>query len=129
MLSTVLAAGSASALASTAGAADEWCEVDPAVVIRTPGGNKVVVHVTYAALGREHQATLRETAISTTVRAAGPSATDVEIQVLIPNDRFATGFQTRSMVSTLPFGKGTPLASDQGKSGQAMKLRFRLDVA
>ena len=128
LLSAVVALLSAGALAAPALAGDEWCPADPAVVVRTPGGNTVVVHVTVWALGAEHRAALRDAAIVTTARAASSIATDVEIQVTVPNDAYATGFSTRAVVSTLPWEAGTVLATDGGKSGQAMKLRFRLDV-
>ena len=115
-------------LATPALAGDEWCAGDPAVMVRTPGGSTVVVHVTLWALGAEHQAALRDVAIVTTATAATGPATDVEIEVTVPDDAYATGFSTRAVASTLPWEAGTLLASDAGKSGQAMKLRFRLDV-
>lgn len=116
------------AMAPAAGAYDEWCESDPAVVVRTPGGNTVVVHVTNAALGTEHVAALRAASISSTVQAGTGAGTDVEIEVTVPDDAVATGFATRTTASTLPWGAGTVLATDTGKSGQVMKLRFSLDV-
>ena len=128
MLSTAVAGLGVVAVAAPAMAGDEWCPTDPAVVVRTPAGNTVVVHVTSWALGAEHAAALRDAAIVTTATAASSSATDVEIQVTVPNDAYATGFSTRAVASTLPWEAGTVLATDGGKSGQAMKLRFRLDV-
>ena len=116
------------AVAAPAMAGDEWCPADPAVVVRTPAGNTVVVHITIWALGAEHAAALRDAAIVTSVTAASSSATDVEIQVTVPDDAYATGFSTRVVASTHPWEAGTVLATDAGKSGQAMKLRFRLDV-
>jgi hypothetical protein len=128
LLCGVVALLGVGALAPAAGAYDEWCEVDPAVLVRTPGGNTVVVHITSAALGIEHEAALRAASISTTVQAGGAGGTDVEIEVTVPDDALATGFSTRTMASTLPWGTGTVLATETGKSGQAMKLRFRLDI-
>src|SRR5687767_3132230 len=107
---------------------DFWCETDPAVVVHTPGGSTVVVHLTNAALGTEHAAALRAATITTTVQAGSGSTTDVEVEVTVPDDAHATRFATRSVVSTGPWGDGTVLATDTGKSGQPMKLRFRLDV-
>ena len=124
----VVAVVGVGAMAPTAGAYEEWCEADPAVVIRTPGGNTVVVHVTNAALGTAHAAALRAASISSTVQAGGGAGTDVEIEVTVPDDAVATGFATRTMVSTLPWGAGTVLATDTGNSGRVMKLRFRLDI-
>jgi hypothetical protein len=116
-------------LAPAVSAGDDWCSTDPAVVIHTPGGNTVVVHLTDSALGSEHAAALRDAEITQTVQTvSNQPATDVEIQVVVPDDAFATGFRTQSVASTQPDGAGTVLASDEGKSGQTMKLRFRLDV-
>ena len=128
MLSTAVAGLGLSAVAAPAIAGDEWCPADPAVVVRTPAGNMVVVHVTIWALGAEHKAALRDAAIVTTATAASSAATDVEIQVTVPDDAYATGFSTRAVASTHPWEAGTVLATDEGKSGQAMKLRFRLDI-
>ena len=128
MLSNAVAVLGVGVLAPAVSAADEWCADDPAVVIRTPGGNTVVVHVVNEALGTEHAAAVRKAAITTSTRRAGASATEVEIQVTVPNDASAAGFSTRTSASTLPWGRGTLLATATGKSGRAMKLRFRLDV-
>ena len=128
LLSKVVAVLGVGVLAPAVAAMDEWCAADPAVVIRTPGGNTVVVHVVNEALGTEHAAALRKAAVTTSTRPAGASATDVEIQVTVPHDTIATGFSTRTSASTLPWGRGTLLATATGKSGRAMKLRFRLDV-
>jgi len=116
-----------------AASADEelWCDngSDPTVVISTPGGNTVVVHVTNWAQSSVHQAALRAATITYTAQpVTGQPATDVEIQVTVPDDQYETGFRIRSVASTQPFGAGTVLASEEGKSGQAQKLRFRLDV-
>ena len=119
---------STGALAAPALAGDEWCPSDPAVVVHTPGGNTVVVHVTIWALGTEHQAALRDAVIVTTATAAPGPTTDGEIRVTVPDDAYATGFPTRATASTHPWEAGTVLARDEGKSGQPMKLRFRLDV-
>ena len=129
LLSVLVALICLGTLAPAVGADDSWCATDPSVVIRTPGGNTVVVHVTNYAQGSQHLPALRDAAISHTTQAVpGQAATDVEIQVLVPDDEHATGYPTRSVVSTLPFEGGTVLARDEGKSGKPMKLRFRLDV-
>jgi hypothetical protein len=125
LVAALLCAGS---LASAVSADGEWCETDPVVLVRTPAGNQAMVHVTLYGLGTEHQAALRAATISyTTQSVSGQAATDVEIQVVVPDDQSAAGFSVRSVASTLPYASGTVLASDAGKSGLAMKLRFRLD--
>lgn len=128
-LSAVTALIALGALAPGASATEEWCEEDPAMTIRTPAGNNVVAFLTNKALGTEHVAALRAATESYTVQAVSNAlATDVEIQVSIPDDQYASGFATLSTASTQPYGGGTVLDSEPGKSGQVTKLRFRLDV-
>ena len=128
LLSTGVAALGVGALAPAVAAVEEWCATDPAVPIRTPAGSTVVVHVTNSALGTQHEAALRDAAITTSVKRARGSGTDVEIHVTVPDDRFASGYPTRAVVSTRPWGAGTVLATAAGKSGRVMKLRFHLDT-
>lgn len=130
-LSILMALLCLGALVPVASADYEWeCDTDPTVVISTPGGNTVVVHVTDSAQDSVHLAALRAVAISYTTQAVtGQPATDVEIQVTVPDDQYETNFPVRSVASTQPFRAGTVLASADGKSGQTLKLRFRLDVA
>ena len=129
VLSLALCLLALGAFAPAALAGDEWCPVDPSLVVRTLAGNTVVVHITTYALGSEHVPALRDAAISYTVQPVpGQAATDVDVDIVVPDDAFAVGFPTRAAVSTQPFEGGTVLDSDSGKSGQAMKLRFRLDV-
>ena len=109
--------------------ADEWCQSDPPVIIRTPAGKVVVVHVTNYALGRQHLKAVVSARIDKSVRpAANGRGTDVGIDVVIPNDAHATGFPVRSVVSTGPFGRGTVYDDESGVSGNTLRLRFTLDV-
>ncbi|HEU5317610.1 MAG TPA: hypothetical protein VFX49_15965 [Chloroflexota bacterium] len=116
-------------LAPAALAEEEWCPIDPNLVVRTPGGNTVVVHVTNYAFGSQHVPALRAASIEYAVQSVpGLAATDVDVTVLVPDDAYASGFPTRTVASTQPFEGGIILARDDGKSGQPMRLRFRLDV-
>ena len=129
MAAVVAAVFLLAALAPPASASIEWCSADPAVVVRTPGGNVAVVHVTLYAEGAEHRAALRDATITyTALPAAGGEDTAVEIEVVIPHDRYPTGFATRAVASTLPFERGAILDTAGGRSGRAMQLSFRLDV-
>jgi hypothetical protein len=114
--------------AASAGA--EWCSSDPPVVIHTPGGDVVPLHVTNYGEGREHLAAVRKASIETQVEAANSgTGTEVTIVVLIPDDAGQGTFRTRSVVSTRPNAAGTVLATDSGRSGEAMVLQFTLDVS
>ena len=121
--------------AQGADAIAEWCEVDPALVVRSPGGRVVVLHVTNYGLGREH---LRG-------RAAGhdqlhdqpggrrpdpagrTGAFRVEVVVEVPLGAGGERFATKSVVSTRPYASGTVLAAVSGQSGSPMRMEFRLD--
>jgi hypothetical protein len=121
----------------------EWCEVDPALVVQTPTGRVVVLHVTNYGLGLEHLRAVRRAEISSTVRPVGngpapgegrrgtarpAEAVLVEVVVAIPLGAGGQAFPTRSVVSTKPAATGTVLAAARGESGRTMRMEFRLDV-
>lgn len=130
LLSALVALVCLGVLAPAVSAGEEgWCQSDPAIAVRTPAGNTVVVHLTLMAQGTEHAAALRDAVESYTVEAvSNQPATDVEIRVLVADDEYGSGFSTISTASTQPFGGGTVLDSETGKSGQLVRLRFRVDV-
>ena len=112
-----------------ANAGVDFCLWDPLVVIHTPGGHTVPLHVTNYGEGSEHLAAVRSASIDTHVEAANSGqATAVTIVVLIPDDGKGA-FRTRSVASTGPNASGTVLAADSGRSGRPMVLRFTLDVS
>ncbi len=109
-------------------ASDQWCDNDPPVVIRTPGGALVTVYVTNGALGVQHLPAVELASIATDVSPAG-GGTRVRMRVLVPDDPFASGFPTRTVVSTGPFATGTIHARASGSSGQPMAMTFTLPLA
>jgi hypothetical protein len=115
--------------AQPAGAAAEWCEFDPVVLIVTPGGALVPVFVTNGAQGTEHltAAQLAEMRYTTRPDKSG-TATLVYLQVLVRGDLFAAKFPTRSTASTGPLATGNIFARTQGVSGDTMQLTFVLDT-
>jgi hypothetical protein len=128
LLAAVLLVGPA----RTASAVVEWCEVDPLVIIVTPGGNVAAVHVTNYGLGAQNLPAVQAAKIVPSVTPVGslPSrATDVKIYVAIPNGAGGASFATRSVVSTGPNATGTILATASGQSGQTLVLSFRLEVS
>ncbi len=127
--SAVLALLLVAAFVPMVGASDQWCEDDPVVVIKTPGGSLVTVYVTNGARGVEHLPAVLSAQINYTATSTdGQSATLVQMSVLIPDDEFDDHFETRSTVSTGPMKTGTILATASGFSGQAMFMTFKLNV-
>ncbi|MGH2355840.1 MAG: hypothetical protein ACRDJN_29880 [Chloroflexota bacterium] len=132
LLAAVLAAtisGTGLAPTPVADASEQWCEIDPLVLITTPGGALVPVFVTSAA-PLVHQlavvlAELRYTATST----ADGQATRVQLSVLIRDDLLGHGFPTRTTVSTGPLKTGAILGTASGVSGEPMRVVFVLDVS
>jgi hypothetical protein len=108
-------------------AGDDWCEVDPLVVIRTPGGRLVPVYYVSGALGLEHAATLLLATKAYTAEPAG-GKTWVTVRVTVPDDVFGTAFPTRLTVSEGPLGTLTVYDRTTGTSGSPMTARFFLDV-
>ncbi|MGH2354166.1 MAG: hypothetical protein ACRDJN_21380 [Chloroflexota bacterium] len=109
--------------------AAQWCELDPPVPITTLGGSEVVVHVTAYGKGLIHQAAVDAAQITHFDRPVdGRRATAVTVFVFIPGDEHDHSFETRSVISTEPYGKGQILATDSGYSGRVMQLRFTLDI-
>jgi len=130
LVAGAMAALLAVAVVPTASAFEEWCQSDPTVVIRTPSGNTVVVHVTDYALGTQHLQALRDAAITQTVQAtSNGQGTDVTLEVLIPDDADGTAFPVRSVASSGPYGGGTVYDDESGQSGKVVKLKFTLNVS
>jgi hypothetical protein len=139
--------GAPVAAADGGGAIAEWCEVDPALVVRTPTGRVTVLHVTNYGLGVEHVKEVRRAEIRSTTRPVGGGPESgpepaggrreagrpvetvlVEVVVEVPLGADGKPFPTRSAVSTGPHAKGTVLATATGQSGGPMRMEFRLDV-
>ena len=124
-------AGAAGALGGAVPAAlagEEWCSDDPEVVITTPAGHTVVVHVTNYGRGARY---LPAVAAARTWHARqavpGQAATDVWVYSVIPNYRFER-FDVRAVTSTGLDATGTILASAAGRSGDKLTMYFRLAV-
>ena len=109
-----------------AGAAEQWCEEDPLVVITTPGGNLVPVFVTNRARGGpEYLPAVVAAEISYTAKPAN-GGTAVKVYVTIPAVPGVT--DAASAASTGPLATGTIYATTTGATGQRMTLEFKLDV-
>jgi hypothetical protein len=125
MLAGLLLSGGVTPAAS----ADEWCDSDPVVMIKTPSGSLVPVYVNTGARGAEHlPAALAAQMDYAAASVANGSATKVKLTVMVPPDAFSSSFDTRSVVSTGAFGTGTRYAATTGYSGQGMKMEFALPV-
>jgi hypothetical protein len=136
-------AGAVGAAAMLAGAtpafADEtWCDVDPPVLIRTPGGNNVVVFVVDAAADQYRDwlkrpqiayAVIRTMGSTSPTGAADPTGrrTQVDLEVVIP---LADGlpFPVRSGVWSSPGQHGVLFSERVGVAGETLRHTFWLDV-
>lgn len=129
MLAILIAAPLLFALAPASASAAEWCDTDPLVLIKTPGGALVPVFVTSGALGTEHMPAVLLASIDYSTNAvAGGNATIVHLNVVVPGDLLDSHFLTRTVASTGPLATGVIYASATGYSGQIMSLTFKLDV-
>jgi hypothetical protein len=129
LLAIVAAFVLCAAVAPATSASDQWCEVDPLIVVVTPGGGVVPLYVTKMALGLEHLVTIQAAPVSYAVKpVGGGTATMVQVTVAIPNDLFGSNYPTRAVMSTGPLMTGVVLADASGYSGQPLQLQFRLDV-
>ena len=129
LLSAIVALSLLGVFVPRAAAGAEWCEVDPLVVITTPGGSVVPVYVINGAQGTEHLPALLAAKMMYTAQSASSGrATLVWMSVLIRDDVLGSHYPTRSVVSTGPLTTGIILGSANGYSGRAMYLWFMLDV-
>ncbi|HET7771748.1 MAG TPA: hypothetical protein VFN74_23445 [Chloroflexota bacterium] len=144
-LSSLLAGTVTAVSAPVAFGAADWCESDPLIEIKTPTGLVLPVHVTNYALGDHDEALKIVEAnpvapyITYTVKQRGGASVDkrapraVTWQVTIfvtipglniPGDAPETRFRTKTIASSLEFGKGVVYAQSQGWSNAPMPLRF-----
>ena len=76
-------------------AADEWCDMDPVVVIKTPGGNLVPLFNTNGVQGLKNQPALALAKVSYTVKPAdGGRKTLVTMEVTLPEGIYGRDFGT-----------------------------------
>ena len=128
-LAATLLAGALAARHVAVASADQWCDVDPAVVIATPAGNLVVVFVNTGAYGLTNQPLLLLASMKWTVEPARQgTATLVRLDVTVPNGLLGVRFPTRTTASSGPLGTGTVYAQVSGMSGEPMRATFTLDV-
>jgi ribosomal protein S28E/S33 len=115
------------ATAVTAFATETWCDVDPPVLIRTPGGHARVVYVVSSG-PTEHLVQLLLPTISyETHSVASGDATQVKLDVTV-RDTDGHRHTVRSEVWSGPVRTGRLLSVLEGQSGSAMRHQFRLDV-
>lgn len=129
-MAALLGTTGALGLSGTAAAGETWCDVDPPVAIRTPQGNLVVVWVVTSGPPLL-LANLLLPHIEHEVRPTeGGDATRVTMDVTVKDTLGLAGRQpVKSEVWTGPLRTGRLLSSATGLSGEAMRHRFKLDVA
>jgi hypothetical protein len=148
MISSLIAGTATATMAPAAFGAAEWCEDDPLVVVKTPTGFQLPLHVTNYAEGIENQVYLARVPdnqsvtnpwISWTVvqskkggkkpngTAASAVLWDVTITVTIHTDPGdGLRFRTKTVASSDVNGNGVRYAQTQGISNRQMELRFSM---
>jgi hypothetical protein len=115
--------------ATSVGAMEEWCDVDPVLVVTTPAGHLISLFYVTGAQGLQHSLTTQLATVQyTAVPANGGQATLVTLNVTVPNDAFGSGFPTRLTASSGPWGTLDVYGSTSGSSGRAMRVQFTLNV-
>ena len=112
-------------------ASNQWSDTDPLKTIITPGGTTVPVYVDVGAQGPGTLADAEAATITWTVKSVqGGTATQVTLNTNVPCD-ILTGncsFNTRSIPSSGPGGTGTVYGSVYSTAGQAMVVKFTVNV-
>jgi hypothetical protein len=110
-------------------ASDGWCDTDPILVVRTPGGRLVPLYVTVGAqsLLLTPNTLLGSVVLSyKAVPTADGAATEVSVVINVRPSLLDRSFLTRQTVSTGAFGSGTVYAHDYGASGAPTTLFFEV---
>lgn len=119
--------------AAPVGASGDFCETDPVAYIRTPAGHLVALYVDITAQGVMHQSTLSLASIKFTVAPVlGGTATNVSMNITVPNDIYGSGFPTTATVTSGPNKTGIIYGSTSGVSGKPMYVNpqpFLLNVS
>jgi hypothetical protein len=112
-------------------AAAEWCEHDPLVILTTPQGKTVQVHVTTYALGTQYAANLDRaviTYVAIPTRSGAGRGTRFEVFVLVPEGPRDPQFKTRAVLSSGPDATGTVYDEAEGRSNRPMRLTFEVAI-
>jgi hypothetical protein len=119
--------------AGVAEAGDEWCDVDPVLLVVTPKGNLTTVFYLTGVLGPRDLvgALLGLITASYTVQSDG-DGTRVRLTVTVPRGLLGLGAgparPTRLKVTSGLLGSGVQYGSTTGETGKPMSLDFRLGV-
>jgi hypothetical protein len=119
--------------AGVAEAGDEWCDVDPILLIKTPKGNLATVFYLTGVCGPRDLvgALLGLLSADYSVQPDG-DGTRVTLDVLVPKGLLGLGFgsprPTRLKVTSGLLGSGDHYGSTTGETGKVMTVDFRLDV-
>ena len=119
--------------AGVAEAGDEWCDVDPILLIQTPRGNLAAVFYLTGVLGPRDLvgALLGLLSADCTVKPDG-DGTLVTLNVVVPKGLLGLGFgvarPTRHKVTSGPRGTGDHDGPTTGETGTARTGAIRRDV-
>jgi hypothetical protein len=112
-----------------ASAANSWSDTDPVVVVVTPAGNMWPVYVNNGVDDVKHLPAAQAAKMTYTVKSisAGRS-TQVAMTSTVPCDALGSGWDTRELPSTGPFGTGDVYGVAYAKCGQPMTVSFNLQL-
>ena len=115
--------------APAAEAADEWCDIDPPVIIRTPKGRLVTVYALIGAQGLLAALLNELAAVSYTVASANNgTATLVTLKATVHKTLLTGSCPTRVKVTSGLLGLGTSYGEATGTAGTSMTVKFLLNV-
>ena len=108
------------------GAGDTWCDIDPAVPIKTPAGNTVVVHVWQNGPG-EHIGALAAASRVASTTSTADGKTEVTLRIRAEN-RHGHSHWMVSQVWTEPQGRGQMYSLKDGWMNDELVHVFTVDV-
>ncbi len=129
MVALLVAAPVALAVPIAAQAADEWCDIDPPVIINTPKGNLVTVYDLISAKGLTASLLNELAVIDVAVQPANDgTATLVNMSVTVRRTLLTGSTPTKVSVTSGLWGTGTVYGSATGTAGTPMPVQFLLPV-
>jgi hypothetical protein len=117
--------------AAPAAAWSEWCDTDPVLLVRTPGGQLVPIFFLTGVYGERYAVSGLLANLSADYTAEPVAeGTAVEVRVTVPagGRLFGSRIPTRLLVTQGPQGTLATYGGATGESGEPMIVRFTLDV-
>ena len=128
-IAPIAATALAAVAAPAAFAGEAWCDVDPVQLVVTSGGKIVPIFVTNGAPSLVYAPQLLAAQISHKVKSVdGGKASLITVYVKVANGLLGGSFDTRTVVTSGPWGTLERYGVGYGKSGNTMTVEFKLPV-